>query len=385
MLLMLVTMTKTMTEWSYPYHLILRTCRTLWTSAVVQAQSLRLTSWSSMRPRSYALLRCSRRKNITHAQQAAPDLSTQDLSRNEIDGYQITEFHCEDSYSKTPITVATHEGEIHGSLCPGKVMVRCGFSTYEMRLVTLEQTLRPGCSGAAVTHRNELCGTIQLIHENLPWAYMIPIELQLKEMEAVCGARIQLPTHELKVESIHTAQFPDIPERWTSSLLNFGSEAPTTDPLPLPVLPDTAETSQVLDSNLGENAGNTTDDHLFQVSRAASEIHLDQDKDDWEEADYLSFQRVFHMNEWDTTSDLDVRDLDRSSEDYHNSGIRPQWSCPAHLRQSSTSNDLGRHRNRPHSEREFYKCPACRNSKAAKRWKRRGDLAKHLLVSHPTP
>ena len=126
------------------------------------------------------------------AQEAAPDTALSELARNEVDGYKITKFHHEDPDAKVPVTIADHEAVVYGYIQPGAVSFRSGSRVYDLRLVTLEYPLRPGCSGAAVTHQDQLCGTIQVISEDVPWAYMVPVEAELKEMEDVCGLPVQL-------------------------------------------------------------------------------------------------------------------------------------------------------------------------------------------------
>ncbi|KIW30849.1 uncharacterized protein PV07_02542 [Cladophialophora immunda] len=126
------------------------------------------------------------------AQSAAPEIPLSDLVRNEVAGHQITKFHHEDPDARVAVAVADHEAVVHGVIQPGSVCLRYGSRTYDLRRVTLERPLRSGCSGAAVAHRDELCGTILAVSEEVPWAYMVPIEAELKEMEAVCGLPVRL-------------------------------------------------------------------------------------------------------------------------------------------------------------------------------------------------
>ena len=125
--------------------------------------------------------------------EAAPDSALEVLAKNEVNGHLITRFQLEDPRTAISVTVATHEGEVSGSLHPGKVMLQSAHWRHDLRLVTLEQPLRPGCSGASVTHRDELCGTIVAVKVGTPWAYMTPIHLELGEMSAVCRSSIRLP------------------------------------------------------------------------------------------------------------------------------------------------------------------------------------------------
>lgn len=126
------------------------------------------------------------------ALEAAPQIPNNELSGNEVDGHVITKFHNEDPDAKIAVTVADHQGIVHGVIQPGKVLFRSGARNYDLRLVMLESPLSLGCSGAAVTHMDELCGTIIAISQKLPWAYMSPIQAELEELRAVCGPSVCL-------------------------------------------------------------------------------------------------------------------------------------------------------------------------------------------------
>ncbi|KAK5048591.1 hypothetical protein LTR84_005682 [Exophiala bonariae] len=114
------------------------------------------------------------------------------VSPNTIGGHVITECFDEQEAS-VPVILALPTGEVPGSLHPGSALYRLGSRLYDLRLVTLEEPLKPGCSGAWVACGNELCGSITVVRPDCPWIYIMPFSTIKKNMEEICGFTVRFP------------------------------------------------------------------------------------------------------------------------------------------------------------------------------------------------
>ncbi|KAL8791249.1 MAG: hypothetical protein Q9213_000206 [Squamulea squamosa] len=81
-----------------------------------------------------------------------------------------------------------------GYLCSSPAAMKMGKSILDVRLITLEHVLPLGNSGAWVTLGDRLCGYIIAVRQDVPWAYMVPIEPVLEDIKREFGTDdVRLP------------------------------------------------------------------------------------------------------------------------------------------------------------------------------------------------
>lgn len=116
------------------------------------------------------------------------------MRTNFVGGYQIDTLPEESGTKSLPVSLSLPGGDVNGTLHTDTVLFRHGSQLLHVQLVTLERPLKRGCSGAWVCHRNEWCGVVVAVSESSPWLYVLPAKSIARDIEAVCGAPLTLPS-----------------------------------------------------------------------------------------------------------------------------------------------------------------------------------------------
>ena len=139
---------------------------------------------------------------------AMPDVDSHHTSLNLIGGQLITDICTEPQATKTWVVICLPDGEVPGFKLPGKVTLHVGDALLSLHMVIVDRVLQKGCSGAWVTHENELHGMVLFIRSDLPWVYIMPAEPMFQAMEAATGMKVGLPTEDNRLRS--SWAFPDL-------------------------------------------------------------------------------------------------------------------------------------------------------------------------------
>ncbi|KAL8848300.1 MAG: hypothetical protein Q9221_006654 [Calogaya cf. arnoldii] len=116
-----------------------------------------------------------------------------------------------------------------GCLHSSPASMKIGTSFLDVRLITLERPLPLGSSGAWVTLEDKLCGHIIAVRQDLPWAYMLAIELMFDDIKLGLGTDdVRLPTN---AEVQLAASYPgtQVTKRHLQETIDFITRFPISD------------------------------------------------------------------------------------------------------------------------------------------------------------